>query len=72
MSEAGQETKITIILHPDELRALMRVGMRLSDGFGMSKTKLCREAVISFVMAHDEPIVYTERSRKRGKRRIRS
>lgn len=61
MSEAGMEKKTTIIIHPDEMNALMRVGMKLSNGYGMSKTKLCRMAVIEFIKSHDEPIVYKER-----------
>lgn len=57
------EKKTTIILHPDEMIALMRVGMKLSNGFGMSKTKLCRMAIMDFIKKHDEPVVYKERGR---------
>jgi hypothetical protein len=61
MSKPGMETKVVVIVHPDELRALMRVGMMLSNGFGFSKTKLCRMAILEFIQKHDEPIKYRER-----------
>lgn len=57
------EKKTTIIIHPDEMNALMRVGMKLSNGYGFSKTKLCRMAIIEFIKNHDEPIVYQERGK---------
>lgn len=60
MSEAGQEKKTTVIIHPDEMRALMRLGLRLSGGFGMSKTTLIRKAIQEYLIAHNEPVTKYE------------
>lgn len=60
MSEAGAEKKTTVVITPDEMRALMRVGMRLSGGFGMKKTTLVRKAVQEFLVNHNEPVVKYE------------
>lgn len=61
MSKAGAEKKTCVIIKPEELTALMRVGMKLSNGFGMSKTKLCRMAIIAFIESNDEPIIYRDK-----------
>lgn len=62
-SESTPETKITVVLHPDEMRALMRVGLKMSRGFGMSKAKLMRMAIADFCKANDEPVVYLDRGK---------
>lgn len=56
MSKPGSETKTTVILKPGELRALMRVGMKLSNGFGMAKTRLLRQAVREFIERNGEVV----------------
>lgn len=60
MSNAGEEKKTTVIIHPDEMRALMRLGMRLSGGFGMKKTTLIRKAIQHYLRHHQEAVTQYE------------
>lgn len=57
MSEAGQENKVTAILPPGYLNALHRVGLKLTNGKGMKKTTLIRDACRYFIQQHGEKIV---------------